>query len=73
MKQMPCIIRLQEPDSDEILPKKAKKKKSKGQREADLKDFPEDVIPTHTVSKEVLDAFYGEGNWKQKPVKPINV
>ena len=58
---------VQEPDPDEILPKKAKKKKSKGQREADLKDFPEDVIPTHTVSKEVLDAFYGEGNWKQMP------
>lgn len=58
---------VQAPDPDEILPKKAKKKKSKGQREADLKDFPEDVIPTHTVSKEVLDAFYGEGNWKQMP------
>lgn len=54
-------------DPDEILPKKAKKKQFKGQREADLKDFPEDVIPTHTVSKEVLDAFYGEGNWKQMP------
>ena len=62
-----CNPLVQEPDPDEILPKKAKKKKSKGQREADLKDFPEDVIPTHTVSKEVLDAFYGEGNWKQMP------
>lgn len=58
---------VQEPDPDESLPKKVKKKKSRGQREADLKDFPEDVIPTHTVSKEVLDAFYGEGNWKQMP------
>ena len=58
---------VQEPDSDEILPEKAKKKKSRGKREADLKDFPEDVIPTHTVSKEVLDAFYGERNWKQMP------
>ena len=58
---------VQEPDPDEILPEKAKKKKSRGQREADLKDFPEDAIPTHTVSKEVLDAFYGEGNWKQMP------
>ena len=36
---------VQEPDPDEILPEKAKKKKSRGQREADLKDFPEDVIP----------------------------
>ena len=62
-----------EPDPDEILPEKAKKKKSRGQREADLKDFPEDVIPTHTVSKEVLDAFYGEGNWKQLPSETSNV
>lgn len=60
MKQMPCTLYnplVQEPDPDEILPEKAKKKKSRGQREADLKDFPEDVLPTHTVSKEVLDAF----------------
>lgn len=48
---------VQELDPEEILPKKTKKKKSRGQREKDLKNFPEDVIPTHTVSKEVLDAF----------------
>ena len=58
---------VQEPDPEEILPKKTKKKKSRGQREEDFKDFPEDVIPPHTVSKEELDAFYGEGNWKQMP------
>lgn len=57
----------QEPDVDDVLPRKAKKKKAKGQREEDLKDFPEDIIPTHTVSKEALDAFYGEGNWRQMP------
>lgn len=58
---------VQEPDVEEVLLRKAKKKKAKGQREEDLKDFPEDIIPPHTVSKEVLDAFYGEGNWRQMP------
>lgn len=58
---------VQEPDVEDVLPRKAKKKKAKGQREEDLKDFPEDIIPTHTVSKEALDAFYGEGNWRQMP------
>ena len=58
---------VQEPDVDDVLPRKAKKKKAKGQREEDLKDFPEDIIPTHTVSKEALDAFYGAGNWRQMP------
>lgn len=58
---------VQEPDAEDVLPRKAKKKKAKGQREEDLRDFPEDIIPTHTVSREVLDAFYGEGNWRQMP------
>ena len=58
---------VQEPDAEDVLPRKAKKKKAKGQREEDLKDFPEDIIPTHTVSREVLDAFYGAGNWRQMP------
>lgn len=58
---------VQEPDVEDVLPRKAKKKKAKGQREEDLRDFPEDIIPTHTVSREVLDAFYGEGNWRQMP------
>lgn len=57
----------QEPVVEEVLPRKAKKKKAKGQREEDLKDFPENIIPPHTVSKEALDAFYGEGNWRQMP------
>ena len=58
---------VQEPDAEEVLPRKEKRKKAKGQREEDLRDFPEDIIPTHTVSREVLDAFYGEGNWRQMP------
>lgn len=58
---------VQEPDVEDVLPRKVKKKKAKGQREEDLKDFPEDIIPTHTVSREALDAFYGQGNWRQLP------
>lgn len=58
---------VQEPDPEDVLPRKAKKKKAKGQREEDLKDFPEDIIPAHTVSREALDAFYGAGNWRQMP------
>lgn len=58
---------VQEPDVEDVLPRKVKKKKAKGQREEDLKDFPEDIIPTHTVSREALDDFYGEGNWRQMP------
>lgn len=58
---------VQEPDVEDVLPRTAKKKKAKGHREEDLKDFPEDIIPTHTVSREALDAFYGEGNWRQMP------
>ena len=57
---------VQEPDPEDVFPRKAKKK-AKGQREEDLKDFPEDIIPTHTVSREALDAFYGAGNWRQMP------
>lgn len=58
---------VQEPDPEDVIPGKAKKKKAKGQREEDLKDFPEEIIPAHTVSREALDAFYGAGNWRQMP------
>lgn len=56
-----------EPDADKVLLSKKKKPKVKGQRELDLKDFPEDIIPVHSVSVEKLDAFYGKGNWKRMP------
>jgi hypothetical protein len=56
-----------EPAFEEVLPAKPRKKKSKGQREMDLKNFPEDIIPTHAVSEESLDTFYGKGNWKRMP------
>lgn len=44
-----------------------KRRKQKGKREEDLKDLPEEIVPTHSVSKEELDAFYGEGNQKAMP------
>jgi len=56
-----------EPDPEDVLPARPKKKKTKGQREADLKDFPEEIIPAHSVSEEELDAFYGPGNWRRLP------
>jgi len=56
-----------EPDADEVLLTKKKKPKLKGQRELDLKGFAEDIIPTHSVSAEKLDAFFGKGNWKRMP------
>ena len=56
-----------EPEEDQVIPPRPRKKKTKGQREMDLKAFPEEVVPAHTVSEETLDAFYGKGNWKRMP------
>ena len=50
---------MEEPDIDEVVP--AKKKKAKGQRELDLKDFPVDVLPAYSISEEQLNAFFGKG------------
>lgn len=55
-----------EPDADDVLPLKRGKKK-KGQRNLDLKDFPEEIIPPYSVSEESLDAFFGKGNWRRMP------
>lgn len=46
--------------------KKPRKSKQKGQREEDLKDFPQEVIP-HDVSKQKLIDTFGEGNYKSMP------
>lgn len=54
-----------EPTFEEVIKTTIKKKKVKGQRDLDLKNFPEDILPTHTVSEEELDAFYGKGNWRK--------
>lgn len=55
-----------EPVPEEVLPDKQSRKK-KGQRNLDLKDFPEEIFPPYSVSREQLDAFYGEGNWRRMP------
>lgn len=56
-----------EPDMDEVLPPKPRKKKVRGQRELDLKNFPEEIFPSYSIPEEKLDAFYGKGNWKRMP------
>lgn len=54
-----------EPDPEDVLPKKSSKKT--GQRNVNLKNFPEEVIPTYSVTEEQLDAFYGKNNWRRMP------
>lgn len=56
-----------EPSIDEVIPARSVHRRKKGQREHDLKDLPEDIIPPYAVSKDELDAFYGAGNWKRMP------
>ena len=56
----------EEPAVEEVVAS-YRRRKQKGKREEDLKDLPEEIIPTHSVAKEELDAFYGEGNWKAMP------
>ena len=46
--------------------KKPRKSKKKGQREEDLKDFPQEEIP-HDVSDEKLLHTFGKGNWRSMP------
>ena len=56
-----------EPTAEEVLPPKPRRKKAKGQRETDLKEFPEEILPPYSISEEELDAFYSKGNWKRIP------
>lgn len=59
-----------EPSINDVLPddgKKTKKKKKKGQRDADLKDLPHEKMPVHAVSEKDLNEAFGEGNWKRMP------
>lgn len=46
--------------------KPARKPKQKGQREKDLKEFPQEEIK-HDISIQELDASFGKGNWKSMP------
>lgn len=61
-----CDLQVSEPTPEEVLPAKQSKKK-KGKREMDLKEFPEEILPSYGVSEEELDAFYGKGNWRRLP------
>lgn len=55
-----------EPEFQEVLPEKPKSRKKAGKRNADLSGFPQEEI-RHSVSKEQLDAIFGEGNYKSMP------
>lgn len=56
----------EEPAIEDVVPVAKKHHKTKGKRDNDLKDFPQKPI-THDVPVEKLNAFYGEGNWKERP------
>lgn len=53
-------------DVGEAALKKPRKPKKKGQREEDLKSFPQEEIPHDVPEKKLLDTF-GEGNYKSMP------
>lgn len=58
-----------EPSIEDVIEnatKQPRKSKKKGQREEDLKDFPQEEIP-HEVSDKKLIATFGEGNYKSMP------
>lgn len=58
-----------EPAIDEVVGdalKPVRKPKTKGQREEDLKDLPQEVI-SHDIPQEDLNALFGEGNYKSMP------
>ena len=64
-----CDEAAPEPDINEVIDeslKKPRKPKKQGQREEDLKDFPQEEVP-HDVSRETLDDTFGTGNWKSMP------
>jgi len=64
-----CNESIPEPTIDEAImqaKKKPRKCKLKGQREEDLKDFPQEEIP-HDVTEETLLDTFGKGNWRSMP------
>ena len=59
----------QEPDIDEVIEdavKKPRNPRKKGQREEELKDFPQEEIPHDVPAEKLIDTF-GEGNYKSMP------
>lgn len=64
-----CEENVPEPTIEETVDamlKPSRKPKKKGQREEDLKDFPQEEVP-HDVSQEKLIHTFGEGNYKSMP------
>ena len=58
-----------EPTIEEVVDgmlQKPRRPKKKGQREEDLRDFPQEEVP-HDVSQKQLTDTYGEGNYKSMP------
>ena len=54
-----------EPSEEQVI-KEHTRRKPKGKRDADLEGLPTEEY-THPVSEEELNAFFGEGNWRQMP------
>lgn len=61
-----CDLSVPEPEAGEVLSHR-KSNKKKGQRQLDLKDFPEEILPAYSIPEDQLDAFYGKGNWRRLP------
>lgn len=64
-----CDEQISEPTVDDVIDdtvKKTRKRKKKGQREEDIKDFPQEVI-SHDISEAELNETFGEGNYKSMP------
>ena len=58
-----------EPVMEEVIEsakKRSRKSKKKGQREEDLKDFPQEEI-SHDIPEQELNEAFGSGNWKRMP------
>lgn len=64
-----CDESAHEPTIEEVIieaEKKPRKRKQKGQREEDLKNFPQEEIPHDVTEEKLLDTF-GKGNWRSMP------
>ena len=64
-----CDEKVPEPTVEDVIDsarKVPKKPKKKGQREEDLKDFPQEEI-SHDIPEQELNEAFGEGNWKNMP------
>ena len=53
-------------DVIESVKKASRKSKKKGQREEDLKDFPQEEI-SHDIPEQELNEAFSAGNWKSMP------